>query len=112
MYEGPLAVADSALALEAGGVSNGTAGTNPSGNVLSNDTDVVLAIRRQSLVLSQVPKQLHRSDVGYNVVGQYGALNINANGGYTSSLTIAMLLSRRLRNSGKHVDRCLYLHHG
>ncbi len=33
------AVADNANAVEAGGVSNGTAGTNPTGNVLTNDTD-------------------------------------------------------------------------
>jgi hypothetical protein len=38
--EGPTAVADTATAVEAGGVSHGSAGTNPAGNVLTNDTDV------------------------------------------------------------------------
>ncbi|MFN9911964.1 MAG: cadherin repeat domain-containing protein, partial [Pirellulaceae bacterium] len=37
--ETPVAVSDVATAVEAGGVSNGTVGTNPSGNVLANDTD-------------------------------------------------------------------------
>ena len=37
--DNPLAVSDSFVAVEAGGVSNGTSGTNPSGNVLTNDTD-------------------------------------------------------------------------
>ncbi len=37
--DAPTAVADTATAIEAGGVSNGTAGTNPTGNVLTNDTD-------------------------------------------------------------------------
>ena len=36
------AVADTVLALEAGGTANGSAGTNPTGNVLTNDTDVDL----------------------------------------------------------------------
>src|SRR5687768_13716348 len=35
----PVAVADSATATEAGGVSNGTPGANATGNVLTNDTD-------------------------------------------------------------------------
>ena len=36
----PVAVADTASATEKGGVANGTAGSDPSGNVLTNDTDV------------------------------------------------------------------------
>ncbi|MFN9414967.1 MAG: LamG-like jellyroll fold domain-containing protein, partial [Pirellula sp.] len=38
--EAPVAVTDTATAVEAGGAANGTLGTNPSGNVLTNDTDV------------------------------------------------------------------------
>ncbi|MFO1001921.1 MAG: cadherin domain-containing protein [Planctomycetaceae bacterium] len=38
--ETPVAVSDSAAAAEAGGINNGTGGTNPGGNVLTNDTDV------------------------------------------------------------------------
>ena len=34
-----VAVADTTTAVEAGGASNGTAGTDPTGNVLTNDTD-------------------------------------------------------------------------
>ncbi|MFO0262225.1 MAG: hypothetical protein ACK53V_11405, partial [Planctomycetota bacterium] len=40
LNDAPLAFADSATAVEAGGVGNSTAGTNPAGNVLTNDTDV------------------------------------------------------------------------
>ncbi len=40
LNEAPVSVADTATAVEAGGTSNGTAGTNPTGNVLTNDTDV------------------------------------------------------------------------
>ena len=38
--DAPVGVADSGTAIEAGGVANGTAGANATGNVLSNDTDV------------------------------------------------------------------------
>ena len=38
--DAPVAVADAATATEAGGVNNATAGVNPTGNVLTNDTDV------------------------------------------------------------------------
>ena len=37
--DGPVAVNDTASATEAGGVANGTAGVDPTGNVLTNDTD-------------------------------------------------------------------------
>ncbi len=40
LNESITAVSDSATAIEAGGVSNGTSGTNPTGNVTSNDTDI------------------------------------------------------------------------
>ncbi|WP_331648373.1 tandem-95 repeat protein, partial [Piscinibacter sp.] len=38
--DAPVAVADNASALEAGGLNNEIPGVNPSGNVLANDTDV------------------------------------------------------------------------
>ncbi|MFN7628777.1 MAG: LamG-like jellyroll fold domain-containing protein, partial [Pirellula sp.] len=38
--DAPSATIDTATAVEAGGMSNGNAGTNPTGNVLTNDTDV------------------------------------------------------------------------
>ncbi len=38
--DAPSAVNDSIVAGEAGGVANGTGGSNPSGNVLTNDTDI------------------------------------------------------------------------
>ena len=37
--DAPVATADTATALEAGGVANATAGTNPTGNLLLNDSD-------------------------------------------------------------------------
>ncbi len=46
----PTAVNDSAIAVEAGGVNNAAAGTNPTGNVLINDTDIDSAIPKRSAV--------------------------------------------------------------
>ncbi len=45
--EGPIAVADTATAVEAGGTSNGTAGTNPTGNVLTMIPMSIRAIPRR-----------------------------------------------------------------
>ncbi len=37
--DAPIGIADTVIAIEEGGAGNNTAGTNPSGNVLTNDTD-------------------------------------------------------------------------
>ncbi len=36
----PIAIDDTGTAFESGGLNNGTAGSNATGNVLTNDTDV------------------------------------------------------------------------
>jgi VCBS repeat-containing protein len=81
--ETPTAVADTATAIEAGGVSNGTAGTNPTGNVLTNDTDVDAGdIKTVSGVLAGVQASA-AANVGSAVTGTYGSINIAADGTYT-----------------------------
>lgn len=48
--DAPVANNETNTAIEAGGYGNATAGTNPTGNVLANDTDldlVVMAKRKQ-----------------------------------------------------------------
>ncbi len=52
--DNPTAVVDTAIAVEAGGVSNGAAGTNPTGNVLTNDTDVDSAGNGETKTVSGV----------------------------------------------------------
>jgi len=82
----PMANNDTASATEAGGISNATAGTNPSGNVLSNDTDVetltanltVASVRTGSSEGAGTAGTL-----GTALEGQYGSLTLAANGGYT-----------------------------
>ncbi len=87
--DAPVAINDTGTALEAGGTFNGTAGSNATGNVLLNDTDVdagdtpalngsVSAIRTGDVEGSGTAGL-----VGAGLAGLYGTLTINANGTYT-----------------------------
>src|SRR5262249_43928495 len=80
----PLGVDDADSATEAGGVNNGTAGVDPSGNVLTNDTDAdgdsktVSAVRTGAEAGSGTA-----GTVGSPLAGSYGTLTLNANGTYS-----------------------------
>jgi VCBS repeat-containing protein len=77
----PVANDDSATAIEAGGLNNGTQGTDATGNVLDNDTDV----DRFGETLTVVDVSQNRAEglVGSSFAGRYGSLTLNANGSYT-----------------------------
>src|SRR5438067_2463205 len=68
--DAPVAVNDTASATEAGGVANGTAGVNPSGNVLTNDTDVDSAANGETKTVTKVNSLA--GNVGMSVAGSYG----------------------------------------
>src|SRR5262249_39010980 len=84
--DAPVGVNDVGTATEAGGTSNGTAGANATGNVLTNDTDVdnpttslsVSAIRTGSAEGSGTA-----GTVGTALTGAHGALTLNTDGTYT-----------------------------
>ncbi len=79
----PVAADDTATAVEAGGVANGTPGNNPSGNVLTNDTDGD-SVDTQTIVGVASGNQVSASgSVGASVNGNFGAIQIAANGAYT-----------------------------
>ena len=81
--EAPVAVSDVAIAVEAGGTANGTAGTNPSGNVLTNDTDIDTG---DSMAVDGVVAGVSANasgSVGANVSGAFGSINIAADGTFT-----------------------------
>ncbi len=90
--DAPIGLNDTAAATEAGGVANGTAGTNPTGNVLTNDVDVdsvangettrVTAVR-DGVEVSQLPFTSVPGAGTLSVTGLYGTLTINAAGDYT-----------------------------
>ena len=76
----PVVVADAAVAVEAGGMANGTPGTNPSGNVLGNDSDVDAG---DTLNVSSYQFGSTLALAGQSLAGRYGTLTLNANGSYS-----------------------------
>lgn len=79
----PVAQDDGSTALEAGGVNNGTPGTNATGNVLDNDTDVDSVANGESKqVLSVNAQNGQSSSAGQVLVGLFGQLTLNADGSY------------------------------
>ncbi|MFN9539180.1 MAG: beta strand repeat-containing protein, partial [Planctomycetota bacterium] len=78
----PVAVADAATALEAGGVGNGTAGTNPAGNVLTNDTDPDSVDTKTVIGVASGIVGSTSGNVGNSISGAYGMISIAADGSY------------------------------
>ena len=104
--DAPVAVADTATAVEAGGVSNGTAGTNPTGNVLTNDTDPDSVGNGESNTVSGVAAGTAASasgSVGASVTGSFGAINIASNGAYTYTVDNSNATVQALRTSGQTI---------
>jgi len=81
--DAPVGVNDVATAIEAGGVANATAGTNPTGNVLTNDTDVDAGDTKTVIGVSAGVQPLGASPVSTPISGTYGSITIAANGSYT-----------------------------
>jgi VCBS repeat-containing protein len=100
--DAPVSSNDTAIAVEAGGLSNSTAGTNPSGNVLTNDTDVDAAANGETKTVIGVAAGAQASaagSVGSSVSGTYGAITIGADGEYTYSVDNNNLIVQGLRIS-------------
>ena len=88
--DAPVAVADTASATEQSGQANNTAGTNPSGNVLTNDTDVdtsdtksVKDILKGTVGTATAVTAGTTSANGQSMAGLYGTLVMGADGSYT-----------------------------
>ena len=79
--DAPVANNDNALAVEAGGLNNGSPGSDPSGNVLNNDIDVDRF--GETLSVIGVAQGSSSGTVGSSFAGQYGSLILNADGSYT-----------------------------
>ncbi|MDP1611757.1 MAG: VCBS domain-containing protein, partial [Sulfuritalea sp.] len=91
--DGPVAIVDTATAVEAGGVANGTAGTNPSGNVLSNDTDVDTGDTKTVTAITG-------GTLGVAKAGSYGSIVLNADGTYTYTVDNSNATVQALRTVG------------
>ncbi|MDN7144211.1 VCBS domain-containing protein [Pseudomonas sp. JQ170] len=77
----PVARNDIATAIEAGGQGNNIPGSNPSGNVLGNDTDVDAF--GETLSVTRVSQGINVGIIGSAFVGTYGTLTLGADGSYT-----------------------------
>jgi VCBS repeat-containing protein len=97
--DAPVANADTAIATEAGGTNNGTAGTNISNfNVLTGvgagsvaDTDVDSAANGETQTVQGIEIGSHPSDVvttgvGSALAGSFGTLTLNSNGSTTATI--------------------------
>lgn len=87
--DAPMVVADVAHATEAGGAFNGTAGVNPTGNVLGNDTDVDTGGTAGLSVTSITAPP-----------GAHGTLTFNADGSYSYAVNQADAAVQALRTAG------------
>ncbi|WP_242208360.1 MULTISPECIES: VCBS domain-containing protein [unclassified Pseudomonas] len=101
----PVAVDDSATAVEAGGVNNGTPGSNATGNVLDNDTDVDSVANGESKQVQSVSNQAGQSTgAGQVLIGLYGLLTLNADGSYTYVIDNNNPVVQALRTAGETVS--------
>ncbi|CAL95173.1 VCBS domain-containing protein [Azoarcus olearius] len=94
----PNAVNDAITATEAGGVANGTPGTDPSGNLLDNDTTPG---GTKTVVSARSASNSADTAVGSNtqITGRYGVLTLNADGSYSYALNNGDTAVQALRNS-------------
>ncbi len=103
----PTAVSDNAFADEAGGWNNGTAGSDATGNVLTNDTDVDSNANGETKVVSGVSAGVQSSatgSVGSGVTGSYGSITIGANGSYSYTVDNSNAAVQALRTSGQTLN--------
>ena len=103
----PTAVDDTALATEAGGSNNGVAGLNPTGNVLTNDTDVDSVANGETQTVTGVAAGVVGSasgSVGAGVVGSYGSISISADGSYAYTVDNSSAAVQALRISGQTLN--------
>ncbi|MDD0976207.1 VCBS domain-containing protein [Pseudomonas fontis] len=98
----PVARDDSAVAVEAGGVANGTPGQNASGNVLLNDSDVDSIANGETRQVLSVGNESGQSALaGQTLVGRYGQLLLNADGSYTYLIDNDNPTVQALRTAGE-----------
>ncbi len=99
LNDAPTAVADTAIALEAGGIANGTSGTSPSGNVLTNDTDPDVGDSHSVIGVAVGIQSSASGSVGSSVTGSYGSITINADGAYSYTVNNSSAAVQALRTS-------------
>ena len=97
--DAPVATADQTTAIEAGGTSNGTSGTNPTGNVLTNDTDVDTGDTQTVVGVALGTVGSATGNLGSSLAGNYGSITLNADGSYSYVVDNANAAVQALRGS-------------
>ncbi|MEO5331950.1 MAG: VCBS domain-containing protein, partial [Magnetococcus sp. YQC-5] len=103
--DNPVGVDDTAIAIEAGGINNATAGNNATGNVLTNDTDADVEGETKSVTTIRTGlKNVEAGTsgtVGTSLNGSYGRLTMNADGTYTYVIDETNVQVQALRTTGQ-----------
>jgi VCBS repeat-containing protein len=108
--DAPIANADLAIAVEAGGFNNGDPGVNPTGNVLANDTDVDIQTNGDVLTVTRIANNLTPGGVAVSangitaLQGLYGILVIRPNGGFQYIVDNSNPAVQALRTSGQFIS--------
>ncbi len=100
----PIAVDDTGTAVESGGLNNGMAGSNATGNVLTNDTDVDSVANGETktvVAFATVAAPATTVTAGNSINGNYGAITIGANGAYTYTIDETNAAVQALRVTGQ-----------
>ncbi|MGY0216141.1 VCBS domain-containing protein [Endozoicomonadaceae bacterium StTr2] len=104
--DAPVATDDAATAVESHGTLNSAAGSNATGNVLANDSDVESSSGDQLIVteisFGQLTVSVTPGEAAI-IAGQYGALHINADGSYTYRIDEANQEVEALRSAGQQL---------
>ncbi len=103
LNDNPIAVFDTATAVEAGGISNGTAGSNPTGNVLTNDTDVDAGDTQTVTGVAAGIVGSASGSVASNVNGSYGFISIAADGTYNYTVDNSNTTVQALRTTANTI---------
>jgi VCBS repeat-containing protein len=113
--DNPTAVADTASATEKGGVpgNGGTGGVDPTGNVLTNDTDVDApnpsnpALNGETKTVQGVAANVQAgpltANTGADVTGSFGKINIAADGSYTYTVDNTNASVQALRTTAQTI---------
>ena len=109
--DAPVGVDDSGSATEAGGTLNASPGSNATGNVLANDTDVDNTTA--SLVVSAIRTGTEGGSgtsgtVGAALTGAHGTLTLNADGSYTYVVNNSDAAVQALNTGGTLTDTFTY----
>ncbi len=100
----PIASDDTATAVESGGIANWTSGTDPSGNVLANDTDVDFEDTKAIDGVAAGSQPSASGSVGTAVVGNFGLITINSDGSYSYALDNNNAAVQTLRTSSDTIQ--------